>query len=73
MPWMIHKKHVVRDGHSGEPEPLCTLTSLFSYATLFGFLFTLARVSCVFAFPAAGRVSSAPEAAKIVLSLAHSR
>src|SRR2546430_1045303 len=44
--------------------------SLFTYATLFGFLFTLARVSCVFAFLPLAVFRSAPEAAKIGLSLA---
>jgi flagellar biosynthetic protein FliR len=43
--------------------------SLFTYATLFGFLFTLARISCVFAFLPLGAFRAAPEAAKIVLSL----
>ena len=46
--------------------------SLFTYATLFGFLFTLARVSCVFAFLPLAAFTSAPPAAKIVLSLAFS-
>ncbi len=44
--------------------------SVFSYATLFGFLFTLARISCVFAFLPLAAFRSAPEPAKIVLSLA---
>ena len=44
--------------------------SLFSYATLFGFLFTLARISCVFAFLPLAAFRAAPDAAKIVLSLA---
>ena len=44
--------------------------SLFTYATLFGFLFTLARISCVFAFLPLGAFRAAPESAKIVLSLA---
>jgi flagellar biosynthetic protein FliR len=43
---------------------------LFSYATLFGFLFTLARVSCMFALLPLAAFKSAPESAKIVLSLA---
>jgi flagellar biosynthesis protein FliR len=43
---------------------------LFSYATLFGFLFTLARVSCVFALLPLAAFRSAPDSAKIVLSLA---
>jgi len=44
--------------------------TLFSYATLLGFLFTLARVSGVFAFLPLAAYRAAPEAAKIVLSLA---
>ncbi len=44
--------------------------SLFSYATLLGFLFTLARVSGVFAFLPLASFRAAPEAAKIVLSRA---
>src|SRR5437773_1273105 len=43
--------------------------TLFTYATLFGFLYTLARVSCVFAFLPLAAFKSAPETAKIVLSL----
>ncbi len=43
--------------------------SLFTYATLFGFLYTLARVSCVFAFLPLAAFKGAPETAKIVLSL----
>jgi flagellar biosynthetic protein FliR len=43
---------------------------LFSYATLLGFLFTLARVSGVFALLPLASFRAAPEAAKIVLSLA---
>jgi flagellar biosynthetic protein FliR len=43
---------------------------LFSYATLLGFLFTLARVSGVFAFLPLAAFRSAPESARIVLSLA---
>ncbi len=46
------------------------IDSLFTYATLFGFLFTLARISCVFAFLPLGAFRAAPEAAKIVLALA---
>lgn len=44
--------------------------ALFSYATLLGFLFTLARVSGVFAFLPLAAYRAAPEAAKIILSLA---
>lgn len=44
--------------------------SLFSYATLFGFLFTLARVSAVFAFVPLAGVRAAPEASRVVLSVA---
>jgi flagellar biosynthesis protein FliR len=44
--------------------------SLFTYATLFGFLFTLARISCVFAFLPLGSFRAAPQASKIVLALA---
>ena len=44
--------------------------SLFTYATLFGFLFTLARISCMFAFLPLAAFRGTPEAAKIVLSLA---
>ena len=40
---------------------------LFTYATLLGFLYTLA---CVFAFLPIAAFKGAPEAAKIVLSLA---
>src|SRR5258707_844278 len=43
---------------------------LFSYATLFGFLFALARISGVFAFLPFAVFRAAPEAARIVLSLA---
>jgi flagellar biosynthesis protein FliR len=43
---------------------------LFSYATLFGFLFTLARISGVFAFLPLAAFKAAPEASRIVLSLA---
>jgi len=44
--------------------------SLFTYATLFGFLFTLARISCVFAFLPLGAFKAAPEVTKVVLALA---
>jgi flagellar biosynthetic protein FliR len=44
--------------------------ALFSYATLLGFLFTLARVSGVFAFLPLAAFRAAPETAKIVLALA---
>jgi len=44
--------------------------ALFSYATLFGFLFTLARVSCVFAMLPLAAFRSAQDASKIVLALA---
>jgi|SRR5579863_274668 len=44
--------------------------SIFSYATLFGFLFALARVSGVFAFVPLAAFKAAPAAARIVLSLA---
>jgi flagellar biosynthetic protein FliR len=43
---------------------------LFSYSTLFGFLFTLARISGVFAFLPLAAFKAAPEATRIVLSLA---
>lgn len=43
---------------------------LFTWATLFGFLFTLARVSCVFAFLPLSAFRGAPEVPKIFLSLA---
>ncbi|HZL57038.1 MAG TPA: flagellar biosynthetic protein FliR [Bryobacteraceae bacterium] len=43
---------------------------LFTYATLFGFLYTLARISCVFAFLPLAAFKSAPETPKIVLALA---
>jgi flagellar biosynthetic protein FliR len=46
------------------------IDALFTYATLLGFLFTLARISCVFAFLPLAAFRSAPEPAKIVLSLA---
>jgi flagellar biosynthetic protein FliR len=45
-------------------------SSLLSYSTLFGFLFTLARISGVFAFLPLAAFKAAPEAARIVLSLA---
>jgi flagellar biosynthesis protein FliR len=44
--------------------------AMFSYGTLLGFLFTLARVSGVFALLPLAALRAAPEAAKIVLSLA---
>jgi flagellar biosynthetic protein FliR len=44
--------------------------SLFSYTTLFGFLFTLARISGVFAFLPLAAFRGASDAAKIVLALA---
>ncbi|HVW85392.1 MAG TPA: flagellar biosynthetic protein FliR [Bryobacteraceae bacterium] len=44
--------------------------SLFTYAALFGFLFTLARVSCVFAFLPLAAFKGAPDASKVILSLA---
>lgn len=44
--------------------------ALFSYPTLLGFLFTLARVSGVFAFLPLAAFRAAPEAARILLSLA---
>jgi flagellar biosynthesis protein FliR len=44
--------------------------SIFSYATLFGFLFALARVSGVFAFVPLAAFKAAPPSARIVLSLA---
>ena len=44
--------------------------SLFSYPTLFGFLFTLARISGVFAFLPLAAFRAASDAAKIVLALA---
>jgi flagellar biosynthetic protein FliR len=43
---------------------------LLSYATLFGFLFTLARISCVFALLPLAVFRAAPDSAKIVLALA---
>jgi flagellar biosynthetic protein FliR len=44
--------------------------SLVSYGTLFGFLFALARISGVFAFLPFAVFRAAPEAGRIVLSLA---
>jgi flagellar biosynthesis protein FliR len=44
--------------------------SLFTYTTLFGFLYTLARVSGVFAFLPLAAFRAGPEASRIVLSLA---
>jgi flagellar biosynthetic protein FliR len=43
---------------------------LFTYTTLFGFLFTLARISGVFAFVSLAAFRAAPEPARIILSLA---
>lgn len=43
--------------------------SLFSYSTLFGFLFTLARISGVFAFLPLAALKAAPESVRVVLSL----
>jgi flagellar biosynthetic protein FliR len=43
--------------------------ALFSDSTLFGFLFTLARISGVFAFLPLAGFRAAPESARIVLSL----
>jgi len=42
---------------------------LLSYATMFGFLFTLARVSCIFAFLPLAAFRGASDRAKIVLAL----
>jgi flagellar biosynthetic protein FliR len=42
---------------------------LFTYATLFGFLFTLARISGVFAFLPLAAFRAGPETARIVLAL----
>src|ERR1700733_4792894 len=42
----------------------------FSYATLFGFLFALARISGIFAFLPLAVFRAAPESARIVLSVA---
>ena len=42
---------------------------LFSYTTLFGFLFTLARIAGVFAFVPLGPYRSGPDAARILLAL----
>jgi flagellar biosynthetic protein FliR len=44
--------------------------ALFTYATLFGFLFTLARISCVFAFLPLTAFRAAADTPKIFLSLA---
>jgi len=44
--------------------------AIFSYTTLFGFLFTLARISGVFAFVSLAAFRAAPEPARIILSLA---
>ena len=43
---------------------------LLSYATLFGFLFTLARISSVFAFLPLAAFKATPDTAKIILALA---
>jgi flagellar biosynthetic protein FliR len=43
---------------------------LINYATLFGFLFALARISGVFAFLPLAAFRAAPEAARIVLAIA---
>ncbi len=43
--------------------------TLFTYATLFGFLYTLARISSVIAFLPLGSFRGAPEPAKIALAL----
>jgi flagellar biosynthesis protein FliR len=43
---------------------------LFSYTTLFGFLFAFARISAVFAFLPFAVFRAAPESARIVLSVA---
>jgi len=44
--------------------------AIFSYTTLFGFLFTLARISGVLAFVSLAAFRAAPEPARIILSLA---
>src|SRR5665213_1372456 len=44
--------------------------SVFSYATLFGFLFAFARISGVFAFLPFAVFRAAPESARIVLAVA---
>jgi flagellar biosynthetic protein FliR len=44
--------------------------SVFTYATLFGFLFTLARVSGVFAFLPLAAFRAGPDASRIVLAIA---
>jgi flagellar biosynthetic protein FliR len=44
--------------------------SIFTYTTLFGFLFTLARISGVFAFLPLAAFRAGPETSRIVLSLA---
>ena len=43
--------------------------TLFSYSTLFGFLFTLARISSVVAFLPLGAFRGAPEPPKVVLAM----
>jgi flagellar biosynthetic protein FliR len=42
---------------------------LFSYSTLFGFLFTLARISGVFAFLPLAAFRATPESARIILAI----
>jgi len=44
--------------------------SLFTYTTLFGFLYTLARISGVFAFLPLAAFRAGPEPSRVVLSLA---
>jgi flagellar biosynthesis protein FliR len=44
--------------------------AMLTWATLFGFLFTLARISCVIAFFPLAALKGVPDTAKIVLSLA---
>lgn len=44
--------------------------ALFTYATLFGFLFTLARISAVFAFLPLAAFRGASDASKVILSIA---
>ncbi len=44
--------------------------TLFTYTTLFGFLFTLARISGVFAFVSLAAFRAAPEPARIIMALA---
>jgi flagellar biosynthetic protein FliR len=52
------------------PGEAMTSDALFSYASLMGFLFTLARVSGVFTFLPLASFRAAPDAARILLSLA---